>query len=297
MLNARLLRGRQAVKRHDEYPGVLGNGSGNPYAGRSRYWVRFPGGTDASGTTILSAPRAVRYAGEGIFNARSGSEVLVRKDPYDGVETITRMVPDYADRANFDTKTMNPSDPVTKWWDVRNFIRLLNRPVGSGLSAATKVTTRENPFHTDAFLDFSSFTGTLPSAQQDLAGFIPAADEHCLVVTFFDFLTNTPFARASSAQALSSALDSTDYAECFAQVPHNEVLPLTAYELANAQGSISGQDVIEDLRTWLPSPKVYGFPNPIPSDKAILIRSTHQQIVHDIVVQGSIVVQGDLIIL
>lgn len=298
MFNAQLTQARQNVLRYKEREGVLGDGNGNPYApGKSRYWVRFPAGVDVDGNSTYTAPRAIRYSGEGDFLAREGVEVLVRIDPHDEVETITRVVPDYPERAGFDGRILNASDTINKWVDVKNFIRLLCRPTGSGLSTATKVTIRENPFHVDMFGDFSSYYGTLPDDQPDLTSYIPSADNHCLIVVFFDFLANEPFVTASTAQALTSALDTTDYSECFAQQPHNECIPLVSLELADAQATVSNEDVIEDLRTWLPTPLIYGFPNPIPEGKAILIRGTHQMITYNQTVEGGLTIEGGMLVL
>lgn len=298
MFNAQLTQARQNVLRYKEYEGVLGDGSGNPYApGKSRYWVRFPSGVDPDGNSTYTAPRAIRYSGEGNFLAREGVEVLVHIDEHDEVETITRIAPDYPERAGFDGRILNASDTINKWVDVKNFIRLLCRPVGSGLSTSSKVTIRENPFHVDMFGDFSSYYGTLPDDQLSLSAYIPSADEHCLIVVFFDFLLNEPFVTASTAQALTDELDTTDYSECFAQQPHNECLPLLSLELADAQTSVSNDDVIEDLRTWLPTPLVYGFPNPIPSDKALLIRETHQMITYNLTIEGTLTIEGSMTVL
>lgn len=294
MFQAQIQRARQSVQQNREYPGVLGDGSGNPYAGRSRYWVRFPAGVDADGITIYSAPRAVRYDGSSAFIAREGTEVLVWRDPYDGVESISRGMPDYADRAGFDARILNPSETISKWWDVRNFIRLLCRPVGNG---STQITIRENPFHVDDYGDNASFAGTLPADQPDLSAYIPAADTHCLCVIFFNFLENEPLVTVSTAQALDSALDNTDYLECVAQLPHHEFYPLVSLELADAQTALTMEDVIEDLRTWLPTPRVYGFPNPVVDGKSFIIRSTHQEIVYDLTVVGNLTVEGELTVL
>jgi hypothetical protein len=293
MLNSQIQSSRQNVKKYEEYPGVLGDGLGNPYARRSRYWVRFPLGTDSNGQTIYSPPRAVRYTGESTLIAREGVEVLVRIDPYDGVETITRIVPDYADRADFDSRILNGGEPISSWVDVKNFIRFLCRPVGS----STQVTIRENPFHVDNFMDWNTFGGTVPSEQPDLDAYIPGTGEHRLLIVWWDFLVWDWLVTASTAQALATDLDSTDYDECFAQLPHHELKPLTALKLADDQATLTMTDVIEDLRTWLPTPHIYGFPNPLPEGKAIILRSTHQEIVFNLTVVGTLTVEGSLTVL
>jgi len=294
MLNSQIQSARQNVKRNAEYPGVLGDGNGNPYARRSRYWVRFPLGTDSNGQIVYSAPRAVRYSGESQLLAREGTEVLVRVDPYDGVETITRHVPDYADRADFDSRVLNTSEPITHWWDAKNFIRLLTRPVGGGTA---QVTIRENPFHVDDFMDISSFGGTPPDDQLNLAGSIPSSGNHAIAVIFFDWIANAPVAKISTAQGLGTAFDVTDYQECVAQLPHNEHTLLAAIELADGATTLSQLDMVEELRTWLPTPRVYGMPNPIPEGKSFIIRETHQQIVFNPVIEGNLTIEGEYVAL
>lgn len=286
---------RQAVKRHGEYPGVLGDGTGNPYAGRSLYWVRFPIGTDENGLTVYTPARPVRYSGEASIIAREGVEVLVRVDPYDFAETITRGVPDYSLRANFDSRILNSSDPITKWSDVPQFIRLLARPVGG---ETAQITVQSNPFHLDDFGEPSTFSGTMPDDQIDLdsLGLIPAVGYHCLAVIFFDFVANGPVVKVSTTQSLGDALDITDYNECAAQMPHNEWLPLVSLDIGNGVATVSSLNIVEDLRTWLPTPRVYGFPGPIPAGKAILIRETHQEHVTRITVQGKLIIQGKLVV-
>jgi len=286
---------RQNVKRHLEYPGVLGSGSGNPYAGRSKYWVRFPIGTDENGYTVYTPARPVRYAGESAIIAREGIEVLVHVDPYDGVETIPRIIPDYPGRADFDSRIMNTSDPITQWTDARKLIRLLARASGG---ETAQVTIQANPFHVDDFGERSTYSGTLPDDQLDLTGIIPAVGYHALAVVFFDLLNNEPLVKVSTTQALETALDSTDYDECFTQLPHHEFIPLKSFDIGNGQTAISMLDEVEDLRTWLPTPRIYGFPTPVPEGKSILIRSTHT-VTHagNLEVLGNLIVEGNLFVL
>jgi hypothetical protein len=296
--NIALQREKQAARRHDEYPGVTGDDNGNIYAAASRYYVRFPQGTDANGLTVYGAPRPVRYDGTGGIIAHADVEVLVRKDPYDGIETITRVVPDWWQRVNIDSRVTNPGEPVSKWWDSPNFIRWLNRPTGSSSgSAATKVTTRENPFYWNDAQDWAIFSGTMPADQLDLDSFIPATDTHRLVITYFDVLAGSVAAVGSTAQALTSALDLSDYLECRALLPHNECVPLTAYKLADDQSAIDKNAVYEELRSWIALPAVLGFPNPIASGTNWLLRDTHQQLCFNLTIEGQLTVEGSLTVI
>lgn len=292
-----LQRERQADRANDEYEGVLGNGSGNPYAGKSHYWVRFANGTDENGLTKYSTPRPIRYLGGNII-VREDVEVLVYKHPYDGEETISTMRPGYFTETGIDSRVMNPGDPVNKWWDSPNFIRWLNRTTGSSSgSTATLVTTRENPFYWNDALDWAQDAATTPANQLDLASYIPAVDTHRLVITYKNVVSDTIEAVGSTAKALSTALDFDDYLECRGLLPHNECVPLTAYELADGQTAIDANALLEDLRSWIALPQVIGFPNPIPDGKAWLLRSTHQQVVYDLTVEGNLIIQGDMVVL
>lgn len=288
-------RERQAARKHDEYEGVLGDGNGNVYASKSHYWVRFPGGTDANGNFTYSTPRPIRY-GIGNVIAREGIEVLVQEDPYDRVETITRMRLGYFTETGIDSRVMNPGDPINKWWDSPNFIRWLNRPTGSSSgSAATLVTTRENPFYWNDFQDWAQDAATTPANQLDLAAFIPAADTHRLVITYKNIVADTIEAVGSTAKALSTDLDFTDYTECRGLLPHNECLPLTAYELSDAQTTVDGNALVEDLRSWIALPQVLGNANPLPAGRAWIVRATHEWITYDLAVEGDLTVAGDMV--
>jgi len=298
MVFSQIQSARRGVKKNDEYPGVLGDGFGNVHAGDGQYWVRFPAGANPDGQTMLSAPRAIRYDAESPIIGRDNADVLVQRDSYDGVEKISRMEPTYTNRVGIDSKILNFAEPSTKWVDVRNFIRLLSRPTGSGFATSGNVTIREDPFHVNDFNEFSSFTGTLPDDQLDIVTDFPTtAGNHRVVIIFFDRLANAPVAYGSTEQSLSIDIDTTDYDECFDQLLHNEFTPLVAIGLADAQTTTSAVDVIEDLRTWLPTPRIYGFPNPIPANKAIFLRATHQQLVSDMTVLGDLTIEGELTVI
>ena len=162
----------------------------------------------------------------------------------------------------------------------------------------TLITVRENPFFVDDVMDFYIYAGTTSAASKpDLASYIPAADYQRLICIFFDTYQQEPFVAGSTAQALTTAIDSTDYTECFAQLVHNEYIPLLSLVLSNNQSAIVIDNVKEDLRQFVNAPRVYGFPNPIASGQAILIRDTHQQLVYDLTIEGSLTVEGDLTVL
>lgn len=296
---ARLQRIRQQIIRQKTYAeGVLGDGSGTVYASTGKYWVRFPAGSDTNGNVTYTAALPIRYAGEGTIPAREGIEVLVKVD-YDSEMSIFRVKPDYYDRAGIDSRAFNAGESLSKWIDVRNIIRWLARPVGSIAGAlSTKLTIRENPFFVDDALEWQTYAGTVLAANKvELSTYIPVADYHCLVIVFFDTFLNTYKVAASTVQLITVALDSTDYDECWAQLDHNEYHPLVSLELGDGQASVSNDDVLEDLRQIMNSPRVMGFPNPIVLGRAIYIRSTHQEITYNLVVIGNLVVAGDMIVL
>jgi hypothetical protein len=289
-----LVREQQAHHAHDEYPGVLGDENGNVYASISRYWVRFPQGADANGIMTYGLARPIRYV-QGAVIAKAGIEVLVEKDRFDGIETITRMRPGYFDDAHIDSRIFNAGEPTTKWWDSRNFIRWLNRPSGSASSPSTLVTTRENPFYWNDAQDWAQFAATTPGNQLDLSSYIPAAGYHRLVITYVDILLGTTAVVGSTAKTLATALDFNDYLECRGLLPHNECMPLTAYELADAQTAIDGNDVVEELRSWIALPAVMGIPNFIPDGTNWLLREDYQMLVAGFTVEGGITIEGSLI--
>lgn len=218
---------------------------------------------------------------------------------YDDELSIERVKPDWFQRANIDSRTFNQAEPYDHFVYLKNVVTEMTRPVGSVNGAtSTLITIRENPFKIDDYLDWGTFAGTTRAADKpDLASYIPAADYHRLVVIFWDEWLEVPLITASTSQLLTSALDSTDYDECFAQLLHNEYKPLLSLKLADAQTSIDINDVVEDLRQFVNTPKIYGVPNPIPSDKAIVLRSTHQLTAFDLTIEGELTIEGDLLIL
>jgi len=293
-----LQREKQAWRQKDSYPGVLGDENGNPYARLGYYWVRFPQGTDSNGQTVYGAARPVRYNANAGIIAHAGVEVLVWKHEYDGIETIKEMDPSWWARVNIDSRTSNPGEPASKWVSRLNLIEMLNRPTGSSSgSASTLVTTRENPFFFNDFQDWVRTPSTTPTNQSDLASYIPAADTHRVVITYYDVIANTRAAAASTAKALSTALDFNDFLEIRGLLPHNECLPLTAYELADNQGSININDMMDDLRNWLSMPAIIGFPNPMLDGKAWILRETHQLVTYDLVCLADFTCLGDAVFL
>jgi hypothetical protein len=296
---AKVQRTRQRIYRNRAYQqGILGNGSGTVYASSGRYYVRFLAGTDENGNTTYTKALPIRYAGEGTIPAKEGIEVLVKRD-VDGIPSIFRVAPDYYDRAGIDSRAMNLGETFSRFFDVRNIIRWMARFVGSHTtSESTLATIRENPFYVDNYMDWHAYAGTvLAATKPDLAAYIPAADYHCLAIIFFDTLQGTYAVYASTAQALDSALDSTDYDECFAQLPHQEFHPLVSIELADNQSSIDNNSVLEDLRQIMNMPQLYGFPNPIEADKGIFIRSTHQVICYNLTVEGQLTIEGNVTVI
>jgi len=290
---------RQRVLRRRNYiEAILGDGSGSVYAGKSRYWVRVKMRTDANGNVTYGQPLPMRYAaGAGIIE-KEGVEVLLKVD-YDDELTIERMKPDYWDRAGIDSRAFNTAAPHDQWVYLKYVVRDLTRPVGSTASqSSTLVTIRENPFFVDDALDFYIFAGTNRAADKpDLASFIPAVDTHRLICIFFDTYQQEPLVVGSTAQALTTAIDTTDYQECFDQFLHNEYIPLLSLTLSDNQSAITINNVTEDLRQFVNAPRVYGFPNPIVSGKAILIRDTHTEITANLTVEGLLTVEGTLIVL
>jgi hypothetical protein len=252
--------------------------------------------TDDTGNVTYGNPLPIRYAAESSVLPVEGVEVLLKVD-YDNELSITRVKPGWFEAANIDSRTFNQAEPQNAWVFLNNVVTWLTRPVGSVSGAeSTLITIRENPFFLDDYLDWFTYAGTLRAADKpDLASYIPAVDTQRLVCVFFDTYQQEPFIAASTAQALTSAIDSTDYDECFAQLEHNEYVPLLALTLSDNQASIDINDVTEDIRNFINAPQVIGFPNPIPADKAYLIRSTHQKMVYDLTVQGELTVQGDLV--
>ena len=294
-----LQRPRQRIlRRQRKLEGILGDGNGNVYASKSRYYVRLAAQTDATGNVTYGEALPIRYAAASSVPPLEGVEVLIAVD-YDDELSIERVKPDWFERANIDSRTFNQAEPYDRFVRLMNIITKMTRPVGSASSVdSTLLTIREDPFWVDDFLNWFIYAGTPRAADKpDLASYIPAADTHRLICVFFDTFQQDYFIAGSTAQALTTAIDSTDFDECFAQLEHNEYSPLLALKLANAQTAITINDMVEDLRQWLNAPKVYGNPNPLPADKGMILRSTHQLIVYNYAFEGEAIIEGDLVIL
>ena len=292
-------RSRQRVLRRRNYTeGVLGNGSGSVYAGKSRYWVRLASQTDDNGNVTYGTALPIRYAAASSIMPIEGVEVLLQVD-YDNELSIIRVKPDYFERADIDSRASNQAEPHDQFVYLKNVVRELTRPVGSASSTdSTLITIREDPFIVNDYLDWSIYAGTPRAADKpDLASYIPAADLQRLVCVFLDSFQNDYFITASTAQVLTVDIDSTDWDECFAQLKHNEYKPLLALKLSNAQTAITVNDIVEDLRQHVNTPQIIGFANPIVSGKAIYIRETHQEITANLVVEGCLTVEGTMIVL
>ena len=296
---ARLERMRREVRRKGgTLECVLGNGSGNVYADRSRYFVRYKAGVDESDRVIYSKPLPIRYNGAGAFPEAEGVEVLVQFD-YDDALSIFRVNPNWYDRVGLDSRPYNPNSRVNSWLQLKYVTRWATRMVGSDSGAtSTLITRRENPFFVDDALDWYDDPGTILAASKpDLASLIPAAGYQCIVCMFWDSLAEEVLSVASTAQTVATDFDDTDWDECFAQLYHNEYVPLLALTLADNQSSIDINDYRKDLRQFINPPRIYGFPNPIAAGKAIIIRSTHQEITYDLTVIGDLTVAGDMVVL
>lgn len=287
---------QRVIRKTARLEAVLGNGSGSVYASKTRYWVRVAMRADSDGNMTYGQPLPMRYAPGYPIIEKEGVEVLLFYD-HDGELSIERMKTDYFDRADIDSRSFNSASPQDQWLYLRNVVRFLTRPVGSSATEdSTLITVRENPFFVDDVMDFYIYAGTTSAASKpDLASYIPAADYQRLICIFFDTKQQEPFVAGSTTQALTTAIDSTDLTECFAQLEHNEYIPLLSLVLSNNQSAIVIDNVKEDLRQFVNAPRVYGFPNPIASGQAILIRDTHQEMVYDLTVQGNLTIQGDLV--
>lgn len=291
---------QRVIRKTARLEAVLGNGNGSVYVSKkkSRFWVRVAMSTDSNGNMTYGQPLPMRYAPGWPIIEKEGVEVLLFYD-YDGELSIERMKTDYFDRADIDSRSFNSASPQDQWLYLRYVVRFLTRPVGaSATEDSTLITIRENPFFVDDVLGFYNYAGTTSAASKpDLASYIPAADYQRLICIFFDTYQQEPFVVGSTAQALTTAIDSTDYTECFAQLEHNEYIPLLSLVLSNNQSTITIDNVKEDLRQFVNAPRVYGFPNPITSGQAILIRGTHTEITANVVVEGRLTVEGVMIVL
>jgi hypothetical protein len=278
---------RRYKRRNEKIPAILGKGDGNdPYygAGNNRIWIRRDGAANDDGDIGQTLPEKV-FCGSGNYFAYDGARCWIELDP-NGQWQVAQADNQDSEAAGVHTGLLNNGNPTNKWIRLRNVTRLKCLPVGTSANPSTLVGVRGNTY-IDNYGDFNQFVATGTAAQKlDLASYIPGANLHAVVIVWLQTFDNTLTATASTSQATTSELDTTDYQEAYDAQPA-ESIPLQAFHLGDAQTSITVADLGQDLRSFINTPQAPGFPNPV--DKSTLIRSGRT-----VTVSGTLTVTGTL---
>lgn len=236
---------------------VLGNTEGRvEVPDRIGYvYCRFPDGKDANGNALYSTPFIVRasnaaypnYAGAGVYIAIGYTgELEIKSAHYPGL-----------DSAGIDTRTLNPLHQQAKWVYPWQLTMGLVRAVGTATTVSTLLMVKSFRHYVNNV--FAIAETPLEADKIDVDAYIPAVDEHCYVGIWLDTYLNEFVVTTSTAQSLFTPLDATDITELVTDRPP-DAIPLAAKYLANDSGSVVQSVLDVDLRQFLDTPTVWGFP-------------------------------------
>jgi hypothetical protein len=287
----RLRRG--ILRKRETRIAILGDGNGTiRVPGKiSTVYIRLPGSMDANTDTSFTNLTTCK-TGTASYPFYEGARVEVGFNRYDELSIIGADTRDM-ESAGIDSSILNSILPDKAFLYLRNVVRLMSRPVGQSGNTSTLVNVQSLIYH-DNYGNLLHYAGTQKQSDKvDLASYIPTAGNHRIAVLFLRPVLQTIQVGTSTTQAMTSALDITDYQEAFVG-RDPETIPIQAYVLANAAGSIDIRDLGEDLRQFLNMPHAWGFPNPV--DQNEIVRSG-RTVTHagDLVTTADLIIDGDFI--
>lgn len=275
---------RNILAKFDTRFAILGDDSGViDVAGTSnKVYVRYPEGTDANGNTVYSQPHIVNSGVSGGYIARANVGVRVGLDDYGELE-IKRSDSRDLENQGISSRITNPLRPETKFVNIAQISLFQSRPVGTASDPATTVNVQ--PLRYDHYHVDNKWRGTeIDTDKIDLASYIPADGLHRVVVLFLQTFDNTIQVTASTAQSIGDALDTTDFAECFAQRTA-ETMPTMSYRLANDQSIVDSNALAIDFRQFINVPPINGYQNPV-------VYAERLRSGYDAITQGTLTVTG-----
>jgi len=280
---------RELDKRRNVRQAVLGNGVGaiDVPASRDKIFVRFAEGTDGNGQTVYSAPVPV-YAGQANYITGDGVGVLVGRN-WLGELAVVGQDDTWMRQVNVSPRVLNPMRPETKFVTIDMISIAMVRPVGTANTPSASVSAQPLFYYDDnATLRF--FSG----AQTSLSSFIPTAGNHAIVIVGLKTFDNVLQVTSSTQQALSSPLSKADYDEAIALFD-DDVIPLQAFALQDAQTSVTPTNIRSDMRNIINTPRLEG--NPMVAHTMIRIGAERQMMVAGQVqeIEGQYQVIGQLI--
>lgn len=239
---------------------VLGDGNGRvEVQDRIGFvYARFPDGKDTNGNALYSAPFMVRSSGAAYQNFQ-GAQIYVAIG-YDGVLEIKSAHYAGLDSAGIDTRTLNPLHQQSKWVYPWQLTIGLVKAVATSATDSTLLMVKSFRHYVNN--TFAVASTPLEADKIDVAAYIPATDMHCYVGIWLDTYLNEFVVTTSTAQSLFTPLDATDIQELVNDRPP-DAIPLAAKYLANDSDTVTQSVLDVDLRQFLDTPPVWGFPSVI----------------------------------
>lgn len=259
----------------------LGDGTGRTEVPdrKGYYYFRFE----------LSGAPSIARAGFAAFPVYDGAEVYIARG-HNGEPEIVGANYARMDQSGIDTRTFNPLHQSSKW------VNLWDLTIGLATATATSVTDsflvsvkKHLTYHGNVFRFFE--TGET-AVKFDTAPFNPGIDEWRYAIVWQDIYGAVGEVTASTTQSLFTPLDLTDINEAVVLRPP-DAIPYKAFVLSNNGGTLR-QSVSEvDLRQFLQTPQIWGFPNPVVYRERI--HPGRQVIVSNLTVTGNLEVLGNLL--
>lgn len=253
---------RNILSKFETRIAILGDDSGviDVAGTTNKVYVRYPEGTDANGNTVYSQPHIVNAGVFGGYIARANVGVRVGLDDYGELE-IKRSDSRDLENQGISARVTNPLRPETKFVNISQISLFQSRPVGSASDPATTVNVQ--PLRYDHYHIDNKWRGTeIDTDKINLSSYIPASGYHRVVVLFLQTFDNTIQVTASTAQTIDNAIDTTDFAECFAQRTA-ETMPTMSYYLADGATTIDSNALAIDFRQFINVPPIVGYQNPV----------------------------------
>lgn len=249
-------------------------------------YCRFPGGRDATGAAKYSTPFPVRSAGAAFLNY-PGAPVYVAYGKNDELQIIEAHYAEL-DKAGIDTRILNPLHQQSKWVYLWQLTIGLSSAVANSVNDSFLVTIKKYRHYVNN--RFQSLETGLQADKIDLTAYNPATDMHRYAAVWTDTYLNVVEVTTSTTQSMFTPLDATDIQELVAERPP-DAIPHKAFYLANNAGTVVQQAASDvDLRQFLNTPQIHGFPNPVEYRERI-----HPD--RQVLFAGSMVVTGSLEIL
>ncbi len=241
---------------------ILGDENGNVDVPNQtgKVYIRLAQEKDDNGNALYSQAVSVWHDPQANYVPYAGMGVMV------GLDENGELCVMKADRkailsGGINPRAFNANDPQRAFVNPRNLTPAICRPVGTAGNPSTLVTI--HPLLSDHLGDYVQYSGTQTSASKvDLSSYIPSSGNHLLAIVWLDLGTLLPSVTASTAQTITTALDSTDVQECFIARPPDSV-PLAGFRLIGGATNITTADLYEDYRMWLNAPDSIGYENPL----------------------------------